>query len=52
MGSNPFVLAKAGTQGDRLLPLDSRLRGNERRLGYCTDQKICVRAIELNGELQ
>jgi len=49
MGSNPFVLAKAGTQGDRLRP---RLRGNERRLGYCTDQKICVRAIELNGELQ
>ena len=53
MGSKPFVLAKAGTQqGDRLRPLDFRLRGNERRLGYGTDQKICVRAIELNGELQ
>ena len=52
MLQSPLVSAKAETQSNRPWPLGSRLRGNERRLGYCTDQKICVRAIELNGELQ
>ena len=51
MGSNPFVLAKAGTQGDRLRPLDSRLRGNERRFGlsYATEAWMPATGAGMTG---